>query len=55
MVRKIGNKWCVLHAHPKKEGSKTDKPEGSVIKCFSSEKMAIAMHQAILISQKKVK
>lgn len=31
----------------------TDKPIGSVIKCFLTEKQAMAMHQAIVISQQK--
>jgi len=62
MVRKRGSKWCVLHGHPQKPGSKTDKPVGSVIKCFPfkegdkasearAKKKAEAMHQAIIISQ----
>jgi hypothetical protein len=49
MVRKIGSKWCVLHGHPPK--SPTDKPIGSVIKCFPTKEQAEKMHQAILISQ----
>lgn len=53
MIEKRGDKWCVLHGHPQKEGSKTDKPIGSVIKCFPTEKQAIAMHQAIIISQQR--
>lgn len=64
MVIKKGNRWCVVHGHPRKTGSKTDKPKGSVIKCYrfepgnaESEKLAkrkaIKMHQAILISQQK--
>jgi len=52
MVRKRGNKWCVLHGHPKKKGSKTDKPMGSVIKCFSTKKEAMAMHRAIMAGKK---
>lgn len=55
MVKKRGNKYCVLHGHPKKKGSKTDRPLGSVIKCFNTEKEARAMHTAILMSQKKSK
>jgi len=35
MVVKKGNAWCVVHGSPKKAGSKTDKPKGTVIKCFS--------------------
>jgi len=55
MVVRRGDKWCVIHAHPKKAGSKTDKPEGSVIKCFRSKKDAIKMHQAILFSEGRIK
>jgi len=66
MIVKRGNKWCVVHGHPKKKGSKTDKPEGTVIKCYpfklgnkQSEAAAKAkakkMHQAILISESKKK
>jgi len=51
MVKKIGSNWCVVHGHPKKKGSKTDKPAGTIIKCFRTKKEAEAMHQAILISQ----
>jgi len=58
-VGKRGDAWCVFHGHPKKEGSKTDKPIGSVIKCFSidtygedgARKKALAMHYAIMKSQ----
>ena len=55
MVTKRGNKWCVVHGHPQKKGSKTDKPEGSIIKCFKSKKKAEAMHTAIILSQKRRK
>ena len=51
MIRKRGNKWCVLHGHPKKAGSKTDKPPGTIIKCFKTKAEAQAMHRAILMSQ----
>jgi len=47
-VEKIGNEWCVVHGHPKKPGSKTDKPKGTVIKCFPTKKEAEAMHRAIM-------
>jgi len=50
-VVKRGNKWCVIHAHPQKTGSKTDKPLGSVIKCFPTKQQAVKMHTAIVISQ----
>ena len=53
MVVKRGNKWCVIHKHPRKKGSKTDKPVGTVIKCFDTKEEADAMHKAILISQNK--
>lgn len=45
-----GDKWCVVHAHPQKPGS-TDKPIGTVIKCFPTRAQAVKMHQAITISQ----
>ena len=49
----------MAHAHPRKKGSKTDKPIGTVIKCFpgtsAGRKRANAMHQAILILQSKRK
>lgn len=55
MVKKQNGKWCVLHGHPMKKGSKTDKPIGSVIKCFPGtpygKAKAEAMHRAILISE----
>jgi len=50
-VEKRGDRWCVVHGHPKKAGSKTDKPEGSIIKCFSgpdAKSRAQAMHKAIM-------
>ena len=59
MVVKRDGKWCVVHGHPKKKGSKTDKPKGSVIKCFpgtpEGKKKAEAMHRAILASQAEAK
>lgn len=57
-VAKRGNCWCVLHGHPQKKGSKTDKPKGSVIKCFcgpndtENKRKAEAMHYAIIQSQR---
>jgi len=51
MVVKRGEEWCVVHGHPQKPGSKTDKPEGSIIKCFPTKEQADAMHKAIIISQ----
>lgn len=64
MIEKRGNAWCVVHGHAQKSGSKTDKPKGSVIKCYSfvpgnktsedtARKKAAAMHYAISISQSK--
>ncbi len=50
-VEKRGNKWCVVHGHPKKPGSKTDKPKGSVIACHDTEKEAEAQHAAIKARQ----
>ncbi len=55
-VEKRGSRWCVVHGHPQKSGSKRDKPVGSVIKCFSgpdAKQKAFAMHTAIIASQKK--
>lgn len=54
-VVKKGDKWCVIHGHPKKPDSKTDKPAGSIIKCFpgtpEGKRKADAMHAAIIISK----
>lgn len=55
MIKKIGDKWCVVHGSPKKKGSKTDKPMGTVIKCFKSKKDALRMHRAIMASKSKRK
>ncbi|MEX2753977.1 MAG: hypothetical protein Q6365_001195 [Candidatus Sigynarchaeota archaeon] len=52
-VEKRGNKWCVLHGHPQKAGSETDRPAGSVIKCFNTAKEAYAMHYAIVKSEER--
>ena len=52
MIEKRGNKWCAVHGHPQKSGSKTDKPKGSIIKCFDTYAEAKRMHTAIIISQK---
>jgi DNA adenine methylase len=52
-VVKRGDKWCVVHGHPIKPGSKTDKPPGSIIKCFPTKEEAVAMHKAIIVSQKR--
>lgn len=61
MVVKRGGYWCVVHGHPKKPGSKTDKPMGTVIKCYSiaeygeegAHRRALKHHAAILFSQRK--
>lgn len=57
MVKKLNGKWCVVHAHPKRPGSKTDKLPGSIIKCFpgtpEGKRKADAMHTAILLSQQR--
>lgn len=55
VVEKKGDKWCVLHGHAKKPGSKTDKAKGEVIGCHDTKKEADAQHTAILISQHKKK
>ena len=55
MVVKRGKKYWVIHAHAQKAGSATDKPKGSVIKCFSTNQQAQSMHSAILASQAKRK
>lgn len=61
MVKVYDDKACVLHGHPQKPGSPTDKPEGTPIHCYSfaqygkekAIKKAQAMHYAIAISQKR--
>ena len=45
--------YGVYHAHPKRKGSKTDKPRGTLIKAFSTKKKALAMHRAIMANKKK--
>jgi len=53
----------VVHGHPRKKGSKRDKPKGSNIKCYSFKKYgkagayrkAHAMHSAITHSQARRK
>lgn len=52
-VEKRGDKYCVVHGHAQKEGSDTDKPKGTSIKCFDNAKEAYAMHTAIVESQKR--
>jgi len=55
-VKRRGASVCVLHGHPKKKGSKRDKPKGSVIKCYSIAKYGLqgawrkarAQHYAIM-------
>jgi len=54
-VKKRGSKYCVVHGHAKKKGSKTDKPKGSTIACHDTKKEALAQHRAIMASKKKKK
>jgi hypothetical protein len=51
MVVRRGSKWCVVHAHPKKPGSTTDRAPGTIIHCFPTRAQAERMHQAIGISE----
>ena len=60
MVKVYENRACVVHAHAQKEGSKTDKPAGTPIKCYyfdeeggkaNAVKKAYAMHTAIMESE----
>lgn len=61
MVVKRGDQWCVVHGHPQKPGSPTDKPIGTPIKCYSiseygeegAKKKAQALHTAIILSQQQ--
>jgi hypothetical protein len=63
MVKKMGQKWCVVHSSPQKKGSKRDKPPGTPIKCYSiatygergARQRAEAMHAAIAYSQSRKK
>ena len=54
----------MVHGHPRKVGSKTDKPKGSVIKCYpfkpgsetseaNAKRKADAQHYAIMMSEQK--
>lgn len=52
-VVKRGDQWCVVHGHPKKPGSKTDKEPGTPIHCFPTKEEAEAMHKAIIVSEIK--
>lgn len=45
--------YCVVHGSPQKAGSKTDKPKGSIIKCYKDKADADRHHKAIIISQAK--
>jgi hypothetical protein len=59
MVVKRGGRWCVMHSSPQRPGSKTDKPPGTIIKCYSiatygdkgTRQRALAMHRAIEASK----
>lgn len=61
MIKRKGNYICVVHGHPQKPGSKTDKPVGTSIKCYSISKFGIKrakelarkLHAAIIISKQK--
>jgi len=57
MIQKRNGKWCVVHGHEQKKGSKTDKPMGAIIHSFpgtpEGKKQAIAMHTAIMLSEQK--
>jgi len=53
-VVKRGDKWCVVHAHPKVSGSTTDRAPGTPIKCYTgpdAKVKAERMHRAIIYSQ----
>lgn len=50
-VEKRGSKYCTVHGHPKKAGSKTDKPPGSVIACHDTRKEAESQRTAIRLSK----
>lgn len=52
-VVKIGNEWCVVHGHPQKPGSKTDKPPGTIIACHKTKEAAERQHRAIIASEKE--
>jgi hypothetical protein len=52
-VKKTNSKWAVVHGHPKKKGSKTDKPKGAVIKSFKTKAEADRMHRAIMANKAK--
>jgi len=59
VVKILQDRACVVHAHPRKQGSKIDKAPGTPIKCFTFAKYgkaeavrrAYAMHAAIASSQ----
>lgn len=60
MVEVYSDRACVVHAHVQRQGSKTDKPAGTPIKCYSFQeeggreqaiKKAYAMHTAIMESE----
>jgi hypothetical protein len=59
MVRIGKTSADVLHGHPQKAGSKTDKPEGTVMKSYSyaqygkagAIRRAYAMHSAVKHSE----
>ena len=64
MVEQRGSAWCVVHGHPRKPGSKRDKPMGTVIKCYyytpgskrsnnAAKRKALALHRAIMAQRNK--
>ena len=66
MIRhdETNHRYCVVHGHPQKKESVTDKPIGSIIKCYtynptneSSRQEALrkarALHYAITKSQER--
>lgn len=54
-IKKIGSMWAVVHGHPKKKGSKRDKPKGTIIAKHKTKKGALAQHRAIMASKKRGK
>jgi hypothetical protein len=51
-IRKT-NGFAVVHGHPKKKGSKRDKPKGSIIAKHKTKKEAVKQHQAIMASKRR--
>ena len=54
MVKQLpSGEWGVFHGHPKKKGSKTDKPKGALIAKHKTKAQALAQHRAIMAGKKK--